>query len=74
MLERKGLHLEPGATFASVVAQTTFIKAMFGDLKAIAELREALEGKVERRGEPSETSDTPIRVINFSAIPSHGHR
>ena len=46
--ERKKLNLPEGATYADALAFAIFERAMKGDIAAIREIREALEGKTEK--------------------------
>lgn len=64
VLKRKGISLEPEATYASALARQNWIKAIAGDSKAAREVREAIEGKVgQRSADPEDKGEVKIRVV-----------
>jgi hypothetical protein len=58
--ERKKLNLPEGATYADALAFAIFERAMKGDIAAIREIREALEGKTERSLADTQFSDNAL--------------
>ena len=58
--ERKKLNLPEGATYADALVFAIFARAMKGDMAAIREIREALEGKTERSLADTQFSDNAL--------------
>lgn len=54
-MRKRGVNLEPGATFAEAVCLQMLMKAMTGDPKAAKEIRESIEGKAAQR--PADPGD-----------------
>ena len=48
-LKRKGIPIEPGATFAEALALQMWMNALGGDSNAAKEIRESVEGKAPQR-------------------------
>jgi len=64
MMKRRGVPIEPGATFADTLALQMWTKAMAGDPKAAKEIRESIEGKAGQRPEnPGDKDPVTIRVV-----------
>ncbi len=63
-IKRKGIPIEPGATFADAVVLQTLLKAVNGDLKAAQELRKAIEGREgQRPADPRDNEPVNIHVV-----------
>jgi len=62
LLERDGLTLELGATFADALALRVWTSALSGDSGAAKEIREAIEGKTGQRVAPLPAT-TYLKVI-----------
>jgi Family of unknown function (DUF5681) len=63
-MKRKGIPIEPGATFADALSLQIWMKAMGGDPKAAKEIREAVEGKAAQRpADPRDKGPLEIHVV-----------
>ena len=60
--ERKKLNLPEGATYADALVFAIFARAMKGDMAAIREIREALEGKTEKSLADTQFSDNALDI------------
>lgn len=76
-MRKRGVNLEPGATFAEAVCLQMLIKAMAGDPKAAKEIRESIEGKAgQRPADPRDKEPVIYEVVytreekNFSPKPN----
>jgi hypothetical protein len=63
-MKRRGIPIEPGATFAEALVLQMWVKAMAGDQKAAKEIRESIEGKAAQRpGDPGDNGPMTIHVV-----------
>jgi Family of unknown function (DUF5681) len=63
-MKRKGIPIEPGATFSQALCLQILMKAMGGDSKAAKEIRESIEGRAGQRPvDPGDNSPMTIRVV-----------
>src|SRR5450432_1783318 len=63
-MKRKGIPIEPGATFAHALSLQMWINAMDGDPKAAKEIRESIEGKAgQRPPEPRHDCEIVMNVV-----------
>jgi hypothetical protein len=62
ILKRAGLPLDAGATFAHAVVLRLLMMALEGDLKAITEFRESIEGKTPQRPPEQEPEDKQLNI------------
>lgn len=63
-MKRKGIPIEPGATFAEARGLQMWVKAMADDPKAAKEIRESTEGKAAQRpADPGDDDPVKIRVV-----------
>jgi hypothetical protein len=69
-LKRKGIHIDPGATFADVLGLQMWTRAMGGDPKAAKEIRESIEGKAAQRPpEPRHNGPVELHVVYDNPLP-----
>src|SRR5882757_6065559 len=63
-MKRRGIPIEPGATFADALVLQMWVKAMAGDPKAAKEIRESIEGKAAQRpADPGDKDPVEFRVV-----------
>ena len=63
-MRKRGVNLEPGATFAEAVCLQMLMKAMAGDPKAAKEIRESVEGKAaQRSADPGDKEPVILEVV-----------
>jgi hypothetical protein len=63
-MKRRGIPIEPGATFADALVLQMWVKAMAGDPKAAKEIRESIEGKAAQRpADPGDNGPVTIHVV-----------
>ena len=63
-MRKRGVNLEPGATFAEAVCLQMLMKAMAGDPKAAKEIRESIEGKAAQRpADPGDKDPVTFHVV-----------
>jgi hypothetical protein len=64
-MKRRGIPVEPGATFADALVLQVWMKAMYGDPKAAKEVRESIEGKAGLRpADPGDNEPVTIHVVD----------
>jgi hypothetical protein len=63
-MKRRGIPIEPGATFADAIVLQVWMKAMDGDPKVAKEVRESIEGKAGLRpADPEDNEPVTIHVV-----------
>ena len=63
-MKRRGIPIEPGATFADALVLQMWVKAMAGDPKAAKEIRESIQGTAAQRpSDPGDKGPVTIRVV-----------
>ena len=60
---RYGTNLKPGASFADAIALVHVAKAVTGDLSAIKEITDRVEGRATKRDEFVAQPDATINVV-----------
>jgi hypothetical protein len=63
-MKRRGIPIEPGATYAGALALRMWVRAMDGDPKAAKEIRESIEGKASQRpADPGDKDPVTFHVV-----------